>query len=166
MRDPMLRSLAVLFFVLGTSLARAECRPLESQVPELEIAGLAGQAILYPMDTSRHTEITKCLFAQYVHPKRSLASLSGSVTNALLRIMAADPERFFTVLTSVPRSQKQAWYSAFELASLVHLGQCPKPDAWQLARSAATQARLNGPVGAERRATLAALHGISCRIPG
>ncbi|QTN21535.1 hypothetical protein HZ992_15240 [Rhizobacter sp. AJA081-3] len=153
----------VLLFATGT--ASAQCDPLEAENPEREIAHLTGHAVLYPMDAARHEEITRCLFALFEDPTHSLASLTWNVTNALLRILAADPQRFLVYLPTVPLSQKRAWYSAFRYAAVVHQGRCPTPDAFALAIEALRRTQASGTRGREKAATLRSLQLQSCRVP-
>ena len=148
-----------------SQLAIAQCAPLEAEDQERAVANLTGHAILYPMDAKRHDEIIRCLFAQYEHPTRTLSSMSWDITNALLRIMTADPSQFFQILPSISATQKYAWHRNFLYASFVHQGACPQPDVFALARKAIIQARLSGSGAQERSKTLAALAKIACRNP-
>jgi hypothetical protein len=150
--------------LFASSSFASQCPKLERRTPEAMLSSEVGAAVLYPMNVQRYEQVMNCLFELYVQQDFALASLKWDVTHALLRVMAAHPSQFFTLLGRVPSQARDRWLQSFEHAALWPREVCPSPDPISLARSAVLATHLQGEVEPRRREVLAALSKVKCRV--
>lgn len=134
------------------------------------LAFAVGMATIYPRShepPNEFEELEQCLFGWYVSKKFWLASLTWDTTHALLRLMSADPEQFFSIIKSGKPEGYSAWVRTFEHAQLWGMSdKCPNPAPLaQAARSISGFKFPDAEMERMRKEVLEKLKTLKCEVP-
>ena len=131
------------------------------------LAYAVGMATLYPRGREKFSDLEQCLFGWYVSKKFWLASLTWDTTHALLKLMSADPEQFFSVIKNGKSEGYSAWVRSFEHAQLWGMSdKCPDPTPLaQAARSINGFKFPDAEMERMRKEVLDKLKALGCHVP-
>lgn len=141
--------------------------PIEKGNAEVQVAQIAGQAILFPYSRDVGIEwAASCLLGWYDRTDIGLGDLTDAVSNALLAMMTSDPVRFFAAAAKATPGQLDEWLGAsIGYSQNQFHGQCVQPDRFAQARAAIGSLRMRDP-GQEalRRRVVERLAESRCQI--
>lgn len=127
----------------GVLAGQGNCPDPRSKTIESELAHLVGGAVLYSMDSKKFDEALSCLLSIYIRQDIAIAGLKWDLAHALLRIMAADPEQFFSVLSGKDVYAVERWVQSLDYAATWPGDRCPKFDPLTMSQRAIENLKLN-----------------------
>ena len=127
----------------GVLANQGDCPDPRSKSIESDFAQIVGGAVLYSMDSKRFDEAVSCLLSIYVRKDVAIAGLKWDLAHALLRIMAADPSQFFSVLGGKDVQAVERWVQSLDHAAAWPGERCPKLDPLTMSRRAIENLKLD-----------------------
>lgn len=137
--------LILTFFVLhgGVCASQSDCLDLRKKSIESDLSRIVGGAILYSMDSKKFDETISCLLSIYIQQDVAIAGLKWDITHALLRIMAADPDQFFSVLAGKDVQAVERWVQSLDHAAIWPGERCPRLNPLIMSRKAIENLKLD-----------------------
>lgn len=149
----------------GVHAEQDNCPDPRSKSIERDLAQLVGGAVLYSTDISRFDSSVSCLLSMYSRQDVSIAGLKWDIAHSLLRVMAADPVEFFSVLSRKDEQSIRRWLESFDHAAAWPGDRCPKYDPLTMARRSIEDLRLSQLQSeALRKKVIAQLKKWPCRV--